>query len=170
MQSLLAYSKDDHLIRDQILTLLIAGHDTSTALLAWTLYQLANHPDVQRQAQQEVDAVIGKEMPTSAHISQLTYVDSVIKETLRMYPPIHLGSRVAASQISFEGFTIPKGSRVLYSQYLTHRQQEYWPDPDEFKPERFQAQPAHHSAYTYIPFGAGPRNCIGAVFAQVEAK
>ncbi len=170
MQTLLAYSKDDHLIRDQILTLLIAGHDTSTALLAWILYQLAIHPDIQHRAQQEVDTIIGKETPTSAHIPQLTYVDSVIKETLRIYPPIHLGSRIAASQLSFEGFNIPKGSRVLYSQYLTHHQQEYWPNPDEFKPERFHTQTSHHTAYTYIPFGAGPRNCIGAVFAQVEAK
>jgi cytochrome P450 len=154
----------DELIRDQILTLFIAGHDTSTALLSWALYLIATHPDILMRLQQEVDM-----FPDLGNIYKLEYLDRVIKETLRLYPPIHLGSRIAATTIHFRDYVIPAGSRVLYSLYLTHRHKTYWTDPDIFNPDRF-ASDTHHEAYAYLPFGAGPRNCIGSAFAQIEAK
>ncbi len=159
----------DDLIRDQLMTMLIAGHDTSTANLAWTLYLLGKHPDAMQAAKEEVQTVIGDDTPQFEHLRDLTYLGAVIDESLRLYPPIHLGSRFAARDLEFKGYHIPAGMRVLYSIYLTHRHPAYWSEPDTFKPERFldthRAEP-----YTFIPFGGGPRNCIGGAFAQVEAK
>jgi cytochrome P450 len=99
----------DEIIRDQLLTMLIAGHDTSTALLAWTLYLLGRHPAVLAQAQAEVEAVLGCQPPTLAHVSQLRYLEQVINETLRLYPPIHTGLRLAAEDLEFQGYRIPAG-------------------------------------------------------------
>jgi cytochrome P450 len=158
-------------IRDQLLTMLIAGHDTSTALLSWAFYLLATHSNVMARAREEVDRVLGTETPTLAHTNDLAYVDQVIKETLRLYPPIHLGSRIAADDIDHPAGVIPAGTRVLYSIYLTHRDPQYWPDPDRFDPDRFSPDQARlHSPYQFLPFGGGSRNCIGRAFAQVEAK
>jgi cytochrome P450 len=168
---LIAAQMNDELIRDQMLTMFIAGHDTSTALLAWSLYLLTIHPDVLKRVQAEIDTVIGSHEPDYGHVRQLRYLDCVIKETLRLYPPIHLGSRIAADDLTFAGFNIPAGTRVLYSTYLTHRDKKYWPQPDVFDPDRFLlAQGSTRPPYTYLPFGGGPRNCIGAAFAQAEAK
>ncbi len=168
---LIAAGLSDELIRDQLLTMFIAGHDTSTALLAWSLALLTRHPEALAVAVAEVDAVIGPEMPSYGHVRQMNYLDCVIKEALRLYPPIHLGSRVAATDLSFGGFRIPSGTRVLYSIYLTHRHGHYWPNPDRFEPDRFSSEHAgERPAYVFVPFGGGPRNCIGAAFAQLEAK
>jgi cytochrome P450 len=167
--TLIAAGLCDADIRDQLLTMLIAGHDTSTALLSWALYLLAVHPDVIARVHEEVDRVLGAETPTLAHTNDLKYLDQVIKETLRLYPPIHLGSRIAAADVDYHDAVIPAGTRVLYSIYLTHRDQAYWPDPDRFDPDRFSPDKVH-SPYQFLPFGGGPRNCIGRAFAQVEAK
>jgi cytochrome P450 len=168
---LIASSMSDELIRDQLLTLLIAGHDTSTALLAWALYLLVTHSETYARARQEVDRVLGAHPPTYHDIGQLSYLDCVIKETLRLYPPIHLGSRIAATDIEFQEYTFPAGTRVMYSIYLTHRRPEDWPDPQRFDPDRFAPeQRKQQTPYSFVPFGGGPRNCLGAVFAQVEAK
>jgi cytochrome P450 len=168
---LIASGMPDALIRDQLLTMIIAGHDTSTALLSWALYVLSSRPDIQSQVQQEVDAVLGSSPPDHARIGELHYLDQVMNETLRLYPPIHLGSRIAASDMEFQGFRIPAGRRVLYSIYLTHRDARYWHNPTAFDPERFSAeQVRQRPPYTFLPFGGGPRNCIGMAFAQVEAK
>ena len=161
----------DDLIRDQILTLLIAGHDTSTALLAWTLYLLGRHPNVAQRVRAEVDTVVGDGVPTLEGVARMNYLDQVINETMRLYPPIHIGNRIAATDLSFKGYQIPVGTRVVYSIYLTHRHRAYWPNPEQFEPDRFSAEENRKRVpYTYLPFGGGPRNCIGAAFAQVEAK
>jgi cytochrome P450 len=161
----------DALIRDQLLTMLIAGHDTSTALLAWTLYLHAIHPDIQARVREEIDRAVGQRTPTFADANELTYLDQVIKETLRLYPPIHLGSRIAANDVKFQDFVFPAGTRILYSIYLTHRHKAYWPEPHRFDPERFSPENVRQRPpYTFLPFGGGPRNCIGMAFAQVEAK
>lgn len=161
----------DDLIRDQLLTMLIAGHDTSTALLSWALYVLVQHPAAQEQARGEVLDVVGTCPPEQAHVGGLRYLEQVIHETLRLYPPIHLGSRRAAADLDFRGYTIPAGTRVLYSIYLTHRDARHWPNPAEFDPERFAPeQTRQRTPYTFLPFGGGPRNCMGMAFAQVEAK
>ena len=162
---------DDNLIRDQLLTMLIAGHDTSTALLAWTLYLLGSHPDDMARVQSEADSALQNSPPTEKTPADLSFLETVIKESLRLYPPIHVGNRRAAEDIPIGDFTIPTGTRVMYSIYLTQRDPKYWPEPDRFIPERFdRSSGAKPAPFSYIPFGGGPRTCIGAAFAQVEAK
>jgi cytochrome P450 len=158
---------DSELIRDQLLTMFIAGHDTSTALLAWSLVLLGKHPSVLAQVKAEVDAVLQGAAPTPEH--RLPLLDAVIDEALRLYPPIHLSSRTAAVDLEFQGYHIPQGARVLFSIYLTQRHPDYWSDAAAFKPERFLNSPAPEP-YTYLPFGGGKRNCIGALFAQIETR
>ncbi|MFN8373389.1 MAG: cytochrome P450 [Anaerolineae bacterium] len=119
--ALIESGMDDGLIRDQLLTMLIAGHDTSTALLSWTLYLLGQHPDALETARAEVDRVVGKETPRGEQMHELTFLGSVLDEALRLYPPIHLSSRVAAAELDFNGYRIPAGTRVLFSIYLTQR-------------------------------------------------
>ena len=162
----------DDLIRDQLLTMLIAGHDTSTALLTWTLYLLGHHPESMARVQVEIDKVLpSRKPPTAQQINRLYYLDQVIKEALRLYPPIHVGNRMAVSDTQLNGYHIPMGTRVMYSIYLSHRDSRYWQNPNQFQPDRFDRQsPERCPAFTYLPFGGGPRNCIGAAFAQLEAK
>ena len=162
----------DDLIRDQLLTMLIAGHDTSTALLAWTLTLLGQHPDALARARAETDAVLGAAdtPPSLDQLDQLDYLDRVVKETLRLYPPIHVGNRRAACDVAVQGYHVPAETRVMYSIYLAHRDPDHWPDPDRFDPERFCPANDRRVPFAYIPFGGGPRICIGAAFAQVEVK
>ncbi len=170
--SLIASSgMNDDLIRDQLLTMLIAGHDTSTALLAWALHFLVEHPAIMMKAQMEVERVLGRETPQPDHLLRLRYLEQVVNETLRLYPPIHLGNRTAAVDLDFGGYRIPAGTRVLYSIYLTHRHPQFWESPGQFDPERFSpGRSQSRPPYLFLPFGGGPRNCIGTAFAQVEAK
>ncbi|HTP08820.1 MAG TPA: cytochrome P450 [Anaerolineae bacterium] len=168
---LIASGMDDGLIRDQLLTMFIAGHDTSTAMLAWALYLLGQHPDAMARVRDEVDTGLKGEPPNIENTASLRYLQCVIDETLRMYPPIHLGTRRILSDLQFEGYDLPAGKRANYSIYLTHRNPEHWPDPGAFNPDRFLPENERgRRPYTYLPFGGGPRNCIGAAFAQVEAK
>ena len=168
---LIASGFNDKLIRDQLLTMLIAGHDTSTALLAWTLSLLGGHPKWMRRIQEEVVGTLGDESPTLEKVEELVSLELVIKESLRLYPPIHIGNRIAAEDLEFGGYRIPAGKRVVYSIYLTHRHPAYWERPADFLPERFGGiQDRQRPHYAYVPFGGGPRNCIGMPFAQVEVK
>ncbi len=160
----------DDLIRDQILTMLIAGHDTSTALLAWALHLLGTHPDVLDRARREVDGAIGDGTPAAGTIDELHFLDAVIKETLRLFPPIHVGNRLVAEETAVSGYELPAGTRVMASIYLSHRDERHWEEPECFRPERFERGAERPPAFTYVPFGAGPRACIGAAFAQVEAR
>jgi cytochrome P450 len=161
----------DDLIRDQFLTLLIAGHDTSTALLAWTFYLLGRHPQTLARCRQEVDELLGGQSPPAGPWPALPYLDAVIKESLRLYPPIHAGNRCTRNDLALEGNEIAAGSRVMLSIYLVHRHPDYWEAPDQFRPERFLHDDGGRQApFSYLPFGGGPRNCIGAAFAQIEAR
>lgn len=163
----------DDLIRDQLLTMLIAGHDTSTALLAWVLALIGMHPEAMAAMRAEVDEVLTSHdlPPTVEEINRLAFTDQVIKETLRLYPPIHVGNRRAAVDVNVQGYDVPAGTRVMYSIYLSHRDKNHWEDPDQFCPARFdRQQDSDRPPFTYVPFGGGPRNCIGAAFAQVESK
>lgn len=146
------------LIRDQMLTMLIAGHDTSTALLAWTFALLVQHPDVHRRLVEELD---------TQETSPL--LDQVIKESMRLYPPIHIGNRLVAEELQFDEGHVPAGERMFYSIYLTHRDPQVWENAETFSPERF-ARGRTTPPFTYVPFGAGPRACIGAAFGQAEAR
>jgi cytochrome P450 len=160
----------DDLIRDQLLTMLIAGHDTSTAMLAWVMYLLGTHPDALQKVYAEVDQIVGEDIPEMGDLTQMVYLNLVINETARMYPPIHIGNRIAAIDMEFQGQAIPAGTRLMYSIYLTHHDAKYWPEPETFKPERFTGGELSYPAYSYVPFGGGPRNCIGMAFARLEVN
>ena len=121
----------------------------------------------------EVDAILGNEPcpPTLNQVNNLTYTDLVIKESLRLYPPIHVGNRKLMEDMTIYGCPIHAGNRLMYSIYLSHRDMAYWQDPEAFIPERFDhLQGDPRPPLAYVPFGGGPRNCIGAAFAQVESK
>ncbi len=158
LQHLIDAGLSDDVIRDQMLTLLIAGHDTSTALLAWIFALLGQHPDIHARLVEEVDS-----------LEKSPLLDQVIKESLRLYPPIHIGNRYLAEDMEFKEGKIPAGERMFYSIYLTHRDPELWQDADDFRPERF-AHGRKTPPFSYVPFGGGPRACIGAAFGQAEAR
>lgn len=148
----------DQVIRDQMLTMLIAGHDTSTALLAWTFALLGQYPEVYARLEEEVDTM-----------EKSPLLDQVIKESLCLYPPIHIGNRVIKANMDFDGNTIRAGERMFYSIYLTHRDPTTWENADQFYPDRFAGR-RKTPPFTFIPFGGGPRACIGAAFGQAEAR
>lgn len=158
LQHLIDAGLSDQIIRDQMLTMMIAGHDTSTALLAWVFAMLGQHPEVHEQLVKEVDT-----------LEKSPLLDQVIKETLRLYPPIHIGNRRVAQDLKFDEGTIPGGERMFYSIYLTHRDETIWKDAQDFCPERF-AHGRKTPPFAYVPFGGGPRACIGAAFGQAEAR
>jgi cytochrome P450 len=168
---LLAAGLDDDLIRDQLFTMLIAGHDTGTALLAWVMFLLGRHPNVLARARAEVDRELAGQPPTTDSVNRLTYLEQVINETLRLYPPLHLGLRRPVEDIEFASFHLPAGERVMYSPFLTHRHPCYWPNPHQFDPDRFAPEQIRRQApFAFVPFGGGPRICLGAALAQLEAK
>jgi cytochrome P450 len=158
LQHLIDAGLSNDVIRDQMLTMLIAGHDTSTALLAWTFASLGQHPDILARLIEEVDAV-----------DKSPLLDQVIKESLRLYPPIHIGNRLVAEEMDFNGGNVPAGERMFYSIYLTHRDPDIWENAEDFCPERF-AHGRKTPPFSYVPFGGGPRACIGAAFGQAEAR
>lgn len=160
---------DDHLIRDQMLTMLIAGHDTSTAHLAWTLYLLGTHPAWQERVQRQIQDELKGAPPTPADVNRLTILDQVVKESLRLYPPIHVGNRFTARDVTLMGYYIPRGTRVMLSYYLVQRHPDYWDNPWDFRPERWQPD-FRPAPFSYVPFGGGPRNCIGGAFARLEVR
>jgi cytochrome P450 len=172
LSQLIASGMSDDLIRDQLLTMLIAGHDTSTAMLSWALYLLGRDPASLARAQAETDAVLGAGPPEAINLPKLTYLDQVIKETLRLYPSIHVGNRQTRNEVTVDRYTIPADTRLMLSIYLTHRDEKLWDAPAQFRPQRFDRQSESEKAppFAYLPFGGGPRNCIGAAFAQVEGK
>jgi cytochrome P450 len=158
LQHLLDAGLTDKVIRDQMLTMLIAGHDTSTALLAWAFALLGQHPEIHRRV---VDEVV--------NMDKSPLLDQVIKESLRLYPPIHIGNRRVAEEMEFTEGNVPAGERMFYSIYLTHRDPEIWENAESFCPERF-AHGRKTPPFSYVPFGGGPRACIGAAFGQAEAR
>jgi cytochrome P450 len=160
---------DDERIRDQMLTMLIAGHDTSTALLAWTFYLLGMNPEIYSRLQKELDLALQGQPPLAPGGWQPSLLDEIIKESLRLYPPIHLGSRRVVESIDVDGHCVPEGERLIYSIYLTHRDPAIWDNPGDFKPERF-SHGRKQPPFAYVPFGGGPRACIGAAFGQAEAR
>jgi cytochrome P450 len=176
MLSLLVQSEmPEALIRDQLMTMLVAGHDTTTAMLAWAFYVLGQHPNAIRQAQAEIDSVIGTNSPDAdnTHPTHMPYLNAVIQETMRLYPPLPFGSRIATADLDFNGYPIPKGSRLLYSIFLTQRHPDLWGQPDDFMPARFMPHTKHehpHPHYAYLPFGGGARICLGVAYAQVETR
>ncbi|WPB76418.1 cytochrome P450 [Archangium violaceum] len=162
---------DDAQLRDEVMTLLLAGHETTATALAWTFHLLARHPEVEATLHAEVDAVLGGRMPTVAELPRLRYVGCVFEEAMRLYPPIWAIPRVPLEDDVVDGYRIPKGDIVILVPYVTHRHPDFWPEPERFDPTRFFPENSKdRPRWAYLPFGGGQRQCIGNNFAMMEAQ
>ena len=160
----------DRQLRDEVLTMLLAGHETTSLALSWTYYLLSQHPDVARGITDEVDRVIGDGRPSFAHLARLTCTRRAIEESLRLYPPAWGFSRQALADDEIGGYHVPKGALTFVIPYVVHRRPKLWPEPERFDPDRFTPeQESARQRFAYIPFGGGPRGCIGNQFAMTEA-
>lgn len=159
----------DREIRDQLVTLFVAGLDTTAIMLGWLLYLLDRHPEVEARLRAEIGWVVGTRAPTAEDVPRLPYTKQVIQETLRLYPPGWLFPRYVAEGAELGGRWLRPGTSLLVCPFLTHRDPEHWPEPDRFDPERFApARAAGRERLAFIPFGAGGRACIGNHFAMME--
>ncbi|XP_074915069.1 cytochrome P450 3A29-like isoform X1 [Buteo buteo] len=165
-------SLSDEEILAQALLFVFAGYETTSSTLSYISYNLATHPDVQQRLQDEIDANLPKKaIPTYNAITQMEYLDMVVNESLRLFPPGGRIERVCKKTVELNGVTIPKGMVVIVPAYVLHRDPGYWPEPEEFRPERFSKESRESiDPYTFLPFGAGPRNCIGMRFALLIVK
>lgn len=160
----------DEQLRDEVITLFIAGHETTANAVTWTLYLLAQHPHIEERLMTEL-AVLNGTQPAVRDLQQLPYLEQVLKESLRLYPPAGGATRQPIEDIELGGYLIPKGSNIAISTYAMHRDPAFFPDPERFDPERFNAErEAQIPKHAYLPFGAGPRVCIGNVFALMESR
>lgn len=160
----------DEQVRDEVMTIFVAGHETTANTMSWIFYLLATHPEVEQKLHDELKSVLGGRLPTVADIPNLTYVNLIISETLRLYPAAWTINREVAEPVEIGGHTYEPGDTLMMSQYVMHRQEKYFEDPDEFRPERFAGDLLKRiPAYAYFPFGGGPRVCIGNNFALMEA-
>jgi len=162
----------DREVRDQVMTLMFAGHDTSTSTLTFMMHELARHPDVADRLREESDRVLAGEPPTVEQLErEMPYLDMVLDEVLRLYPPAWIGPRRAVRDFEFGGYAVPKGAYVNYCSWASHRLPEVFPDPEAFIPERFtRERKAALPRGAYVPFGGGQRICIGKRFGQTEVK
>ena len=157
-------------VRDQVVTIFMAGHETTSQALSWTWYLLAQHPAAERKLLDELAAVLGGRTPRYDDIANLRYTRMVIEESMRLYPPAHTLGRQPIAADEVLGHRIPAGAEVLIMPWLLHRKPSLWENPERFEPERFEPErAAARPRFAYIPFGAGPRICIGAAFALTEA-
>jgi cytochrome P450 len=155
-------------VRDQLVTLFLAGHETTSHALTWTWYLLSQNPAAARKLHEEIDALGGR-LPTLD--DPLPYTEMVIKEAMRIFPPVYLLARSPAEDVEIGGYTIPRGTEIVLWIYMTHHDPRWFPEPEVFRPERFT--PENESKLpknAYVPFGAGPRVCIGKQFAMIEAR
>jgi cytochrome P450 len=158
-------------LRDEVMTLFLAGHETTANLLTWAWHLLAQNPEVEARLHAELDAVLeGERLPTAEDVPALRYTEMVVAETMRLYPPAWAIGRLSIVDHEVAGYHIPKGSLVLVSPFLMHRDARFFPDPETFDPERFtpEAKDARPQ-FAYFPFGGGVRRCIGEGFAWMEA-
>jgi len=159
-------------IRDQVMTLMFAGHDTSTSTVTFALWELAHHPDALARLCEEQDRVLGGTPPTIDQMEkELPYLDMVVDEVLRLYPPAWIGPRRAVRDFEWGGYQVPKGAYVNYCSWASHRLPEVFPEPEAFVPERFtRERKAALPRGAYVPFGGGKRVCIGKRFGLIEVK
>jgi len=162
---------DDRQLRDEVITLYLAGHETTASLLSWALYRLARHPDIQARVITEVDTLLTDELPSLEQLKALQYTTQVIHEVLRLYPPAWTIARNALADDEVMGYRVPAGAIVMISPYFAHRLEEFWPEPLRFDPDRFApAAVAARHPFAYFPFSLGPRICIGMQFSLYEAR
>jgi cytochrome P450 len=160
----------DQQLRDECMTFFLAGHETTANGLTWMFYLLARHPEVQQRLQAELDSVLGARAVEFADFAQLPYLEKVIYEGLRMYPPVWTLARRPVEDINFGGYDIKKGSVLILSQWVMHRDPRYFPEPDRFDPERWTPElRAARPKLSFFGFSAGVRQCIGADMAWLES-
>jgi len=163
-------------LRNELFVFYLAGHETTANVLSWLIFMLCKHPEIERKLVEELEAVMGPidgktiVAPTFEQLENLEYMKMVINETLRMYPPITASARFTNETFEMKGFIFPKGFGIACQNYNTHHDPNIWPDPFKFDPERFSKQNSERHPYSFIPFSAGPRICIGKNFFQVESK
>ncbi|MFZ3557774.1 cytochrome P450 [Streptomyces sp. BH055] len=158
-------------IRDQVLVFLLAGHETTSTSLTFALHLLGRNPDAQKRTHEEIDSVLADgRPPQAADLGRMPFTERVVKEAMRLYPAAAATGRQAVADTEIDGVLIPAGSDVTVSAYVTHRDPAYWPEPMRFDPDRFlpEAEQGRHR-YAWMPFGGGPRACIGAQFAMLES-
>ncbi len=177
MLSLLLFSEDgdghrltDEQIRDEALTLFLAGHETTANALSWAWYLLSQHPEVMARLHAELTTVLNGRPPTLADLPQLNYTHRVITEAMRLYPPAWIITRQATQDVTINDLTLHAGEIVLMSQYVVHHDARWYAEPGAFAPERWAAMPEDSPRFAYFPFGGGPRLCIGERFAWMEAE
>jgi cytochrome P450 len=160
----------DQQLRDEAITLFLAGHDTTALTLTWGLYLLARHPDAARALERELNEVLGGRAPTAADIPRLVYTDRVIREIMRLYPSAYVVGRAPIGPYEIGGYTVRPGGTILMSQWVVQRDPRWFEDPEQFRPERWaDDSDRRRPRFAYFPFGGGPRICIGNHFAMMEA-
>jgi len=163
-------SMSDQQLRDEVITLLLAGHETTALNLSWAWYLLAQHPEVEEKLHAELDAVLGGRLPSAADLPKLQYTDRVIRETLRLYPPAWRIFRRTEEPFEVGEYILPAGANIVLSQWVTQRDPRWFSEPERFHPDRWNEEAAAKlPRFAYFPFGGGPRVCIGAGFAMMEA-
>jgi len=164
-----AGAMSDRQVRDEAMTLFLAGHETTANALAWTWYLLGGSPDAEARLHEEIGGVLGDRLPTVADIPALTWTEQVVTESMRLYPPAWMVGRRASEPFAFRAYVAPARSILILSQWVVHRDPRWYAEPDAFVPERWTG--AFRSAlppFAYFPFGGGPRRCIGEPFAWME--
>jgi cytochrome P450 len=158
-------------IRDEIITLMLAGHETSATGLTWTFHLLARHPEIEERLCAELAHVLGGRPAMTADLPRLPYLKQVVQESMRLYPPVWGIARKCTEETEFGAYRVPRNAYIAITMYVLHRHPQYWPDPERFDPERFDPKrsESRHS-YCYLPFSAGPRACIGAGMAMLEIQ
>jgi cytochrome P450 len=158
----------DRQLRDEVLTFLFAGHETTALALTWAWYLLSQHLEAEATLRAELSAELGGRAPTIDDLPRLRYAEQVIKEAMRLYPPVWTIGRETTAACEIAGCQVPKGAQLMLSQWVTHRDPRYWEEPEQFRPGRW-ADDAAPPRGAYFPFGSGPRGCIGQAFALMEA-
>ncbi|WP_343447735.1 cytochrome P450 [Micromonospora schwarzwaldensis] len=157
-------------LRDELVTLLLAGHETTASTLSWALYLIDRHPEVRHRMREEAITVLGDRLPTFDDLGRLRYTAMVIDEVVRLYPPVWILPRKTLAEDVVGGYHVPAGVDVLICPYTLHRHRDFWDRPEEFDPERFDpVRSTDRPRYAYIPFGAGPRFCVGNHLGLMEA-
>jgi cytochrome P450 len=158
----------DRQIRDELITLFLAGHETTANALTWTWYLLSRNPEVEARFHQELDRALAGRPPNPADLPNLIYTNAVLSESMRLYPPAWGVSRITKQEIQIAGYAIPQGSLCIASQWVTHHDPRFFPQPERFLPERWTIETVTRPRFSFFPFGAGSRICIGERFAWME--
>ncbi|SDX77916.1 cytochrome P450 [Halobellus clavatus] len=163
--------QSDEQLRDELMTMLLAGHDTTALALTYTWYLLSEHPEAASRVHDELDSVCGDDPPTAADTRELDYIERVLQESMRLYPPVYALFREPKLDVRLGGYRIPRGSAVMLSQWVVHRSERWYDNPETFDPDRWLPERrTERPRFAYFPFGAGPRHCIGKHLAMLEAK